>query len=119
MTDGVPKKGEYADGQIWFLRKGKILTIGITTLAVESVGDVESIEFPDEGQDFDKGEVVATIDGSHGKLEVISPAAAVVQEINGAAKDEPDMVSEDPLEEGWLVKLEIQDATDLTEFHSP
>jgi glycine cleavage system H lipoate-binding protein len=40
----------------------------------------------------------------------------VIQEINEAAKEEPDMVTEDPLEEGWLVKIEIQDSSDLKEY---
>src|SRR4051794_29408217 len=116
MADVAPKNGEYLEGKLWFHRKGLVLTVGLTNVAVEEVGSVESIEFPDEGDDFDKGEVVATVDGSHGKIEVISPAAGIIQEINSAAQEEPDMVSEDPLEEGWLIKLEIQDSTDLKEY---
>jgi glycine cleavage system H protein len=49
---------------------------------------------------------------------VTTPASGIVQEVNEAAKDEPDMVSEDPLEEGWLVKLEIEDTSDLKELIS-
>jgi glycine cleavage system H protein len=116
MADIAPKNGEFLEGKLWFHRKGSMVTVGMTSVAVEEVGSVESIEFPDEGDDFDKGDVVATIDGSNGKLEVITPAAGIVQEINEAAKEEPDMVSEDPLEEGWLIKLEIQDTSDLKEY---
>ena len=47
---------------------------------------------------------------------VIAPATGIVSEVNEAAKAEPDMVSEDPLEEGWLIKLEIEDTSDLSEF---
>lgn len=118
MADVAPKNGEFLDGKLWFYRKGSSLTVGLTSAAVEEVGSVESIEFPDEGDDFDKGDVVVTVDGTHGKLEVITPAAGIVQEINEAAKEEPDMVSEDPLEEGWLIKIEIQDSSDLKEFVS-
>jgi glycine cleavage system H protein len=114
--DAAPRSGEFLDGKLWFSRKGNIVTVGLTNLAVEEVGDVQSIEFPDEGADFVKGETVVTVDGTSGKLEVIAPATGVIQEINAAAKEEPDMVSEDPLEEGWLVKLEIEDTSDLKEF---
>jgi len=116
MSEVAPKNGEFLEGKLWFQRKGSVLTVGLTSMAVEEVGSVESIEFPDTGDDFDKGEVVATIDGSNGKIEVIAPAAGIVHEVNEAAQGEPDMVTEDPLEEGWLFKLEIQDTSDLKEF---
>lgn len=114
--EDLMKNGEYLDGRLWFQRKGSLLTLGLTSAAVEEVGSVQSIEFPEEGDDFDKGDVIVTVDGTSGKLEVVTPAAGIVQEINEAAKVEPDMVSEDPLEEGWLVKIEIQDTSDLKEF---
>lgn len=116
MADIAPKNGEFLDGKLWFHRKGSVITLGLTNAAVEEVGEVESLEFPSEGDDFDKGEVVVTVDGTHGKIEVTTPAAGIVQEINESAQEEPDMVSDDPLEEGWLIKLEIQDTTDLKEF---
>ncbi len=117
-ADIAPKNGEYFDGKLWFHRKGMVVTLGLTSLGVEEVGSVQSIEFPDEGADFGKGDTVATVDGSNGKIDVMAPATGIVQEINEAAKEEPDMVSEDPLEEGWLVKLEIEDTSDLKEFRS-
>lgn len=116
MSDAAPKNGEFLEGKLWFQRKGSVLVVGLTNSAVEDVGSVESIEFPNEGDDFDKGDVVVTVDGSNGKLEVITPAAGIIQEVNEAAQSEPDMVTEDPLEEGWLFKLEIQDSSDLKEF---
>ncbi len=116
MSNTVPKNGEFLEGKLWFSRKGSFLTLGLTNAAIEEVGNVEVLELPDEGDDFDKGDVVVTVDGSNGKLEVVTPAAGIVHEINEAAQADPDMVSEDPLEEGWLVKIEIQDSTDLKEF---
>jgi glycine cleavage system H protein len=109
MADIAPRNGEFLDGKLWFHRKGSMLTVGLTSLAIEEIGSVESVEFPDEGADFEKGETIVTVDGSLGKIEVVTPATGLVQ-------DEPDMVSEDPLEEGWLVKLEIQDTSDLKEY---
>jgi glycine cleavage system H protein len=116
MSDVAPKNGEYLDGKLWFQRKGSSVTLGMTSSAIEELGAVQSIEFPEEGLDFEKGEVIATVDGTNGSLEISAPAAGLVQEVNEAAKEEPDMVSDDPLEEGWLVKIEIQDKTDLKEY---
>jgi len=119
MADSEPKaprEGEFLDGKAWFHRKGSTLTLGLTPAGVEELGSVETIEFPDDGDDFEKGNVVVTIDGSNGKVELIPPATGIIQELNEAAQDTPDMVTEDPLEEGWLIKLEIEDSSDLKEF---
>jgi glycine cleavage system H protein len=117
-SDVAPKSGEYSDGKLWFTRKGVMVTLGLTSLAVEEIGQVQSIEFPDEGSDYGKGDTVLTVDGTNGKLEVIAPATGIVSEVNEAAKAEPDVVSEDPLEEGWLIKLEIEDKAELKEFRN-
>ena len=116
MAEAAPKNGEFLEGKLWFQRKGSVVTLGLTSSAIEELGAVEGLEFPNEGDDFDKGDVVVTVEGSQGKIEVITPAAGLIQEVNEAAQDEPDRVTEDPLEEGWLVKLEIQDTSDLKEY---
>ena len=116
MSEGAPKEGEFHDGKLWFHRKGTIITLGVTLSGIDDIGDVEGIDFPEEGDDFDKGNIVVTLDGTNGKLEIITRPRGVVQEINESAKEEPDMVSQDPLEEGWLIKLEIQDTSDLKEY---
>ncbi len=115
-ADIAPKNGEFAEGKFWFHRKGTIVTVGLTSLAIEELGDATGVEFPDDGDDFTKGDVVVTVDGSSGKLEVTTPASGVILEVNEAAKEEPEIVSDDPLEEGWLVKLEIEDTSDLKEY---
>ena len=116
MAEKAPKSGEYSDGKLWFERKGSTLTLGLTSAAIDHLGSIESIDLPDEDEDFDKGEVVATVEGSHGSIEVTTPAAGIVESVNSPALESPDVVTEDPLEEGWLVKIEIQDRTDLEEF---
>ena len=116
MSDVAPKYGEYMDGKLWFQRKLSVVTLGLTSQAIEELGPVQSIDFPEEGLDFEKGEIILTVEGTNTSLEVAAPASGLVQEINEAAKEEPDMVSDDPTEEGWLVKIEIQDKSDLKEY---
>lgn len=116
MSESAPRSGEYQDGKLWFQRRGSTLTIGVTLSGVEDVGEPDGIEFPDEGDDFTKGDILLTVEGSRGKLEVTAPASGTVKDVNGDARNEPGMVSEDPLEEGWLIKLEIQDSTDLQDL---
>ncbi len=116
MAKLAPKNGEYLDGKCWFARKGGIVTLGLTSSALEDLGSVESVELPSEGDDFDKGDVAVTLEGTQGRFELTTPAAGLVQEVNDTVLREPERVTEDPLEEGWLIRLEIQDPSDLKEY---
>ena len=112
----VPRSGEFSDGKLWFNRRGTVLTVGLTNLAIDEMGSVERIEFSSQGDDCAKGDVLATVDGSRGKIEIVCPATGTVQEVNEALVEEPDTIVEDPLDEGWLVKIEIEDTSDLEEY---
>ena len=97
---------EFLGGKIWSERSGKLFTVGVTDRAIEELGALDSVELPLEGESFDKGEVMLTLEGSSGSLEVIAPVAGVIHEINAVAQEQPEVITEDPLEEGWLVRLE-------------
>ena len=92
------------------------ITVGITSRGVEEIGQIQSISLPDEGEDFSKGEVICTVDGTNGSLEVVLPATGTIDTRNESAAEEPDVVSDDPMEEGWLVKIEIEDPAELLEY---
>lgn len=113
---GVPKEGEFADGKLWFHRRGAVVTIGLTSYGVDELGEVEKIEFPDEGEEFDKGQTIATVIGLTGKLEIVSPASGTISEINNLVIDQPEIITEDPHEEGWLIKIEVSDPSELKAF---
>lgn len=112
----APKEADYQEDKAWFTRKATLVTLGITVQSIEEIGDVEGVELPTKGEDFEKGDVVATIRGSQGEVELTAPATGAVEEVNESLQTNPEVVSEDPLEEGWIVKLEIQDKTDLHEY---
>jgi glycine cleavage system H protein len=109
MMDVIPRSGEFSNGKLWFERKGSTLTIGLTSAAVEELGEIESVDLLDEGESLEKGEVAATVEGSLGTIELLMPVSGTISEINLAAQKEPYAVSEDPREGGWLVRFEAQD----------
>jgi glycine cleavage system H protein len=111
----VPKEGEFYQGQLWYSRRGNVLTIGLTNNAIDKLGDLDGITLPEEGDHFDAGDDIVTIEGTHGSVEVALPTKGVVLSVNPVASD-PIAVSEDPLEEGWLVKYQIDDLESLLDL---
>ncbi len=111
----VPKEGEFSQGQLWYSRRGSVLTIGLTSAAIDKLGDLDGITLPEEGDLFDAGDDIVVIEGTHGSVEVSLPTKGVVLSVNPVAND-PSAVSEDPLEEGWLVKYQVDDLESLLDL---
>lgn len=118
----MPKKSraakiiDFDEGKLWFQKDGNTLVLGITLDALDELGTVKSVSMPADGDDFDKDDVVVEIEGEEGAVNVTTPAAGFVTEINTALDSDPGILSEDPIDEGWLVKIEMQDVTDLKEY---
>ena len=109
MSDSkVPKEGEILNGQLWFSRRGNILTLGLTSAGIETLGDLNSIELPEDGDHFDSGDTVFTVEGNQGSIEFATPSKGVIVEANPSGSN-IDIVQEDPLEEGWFVKIQMDD----------
>ena len=107
---------EYHEGKFWFHREGNILTLGITERGLELLGEAEKLHLPQEGDDFEADDVIIEIDGTDGGLQVISPAEGYVTEVNKSVSSDVAVLNEDPVDEGWLVKIEIQNDTGLKEY---
>ena len=107
---------EFDDGRLWFQKKSGSIVLGLTEQGVEELDGIESVSLPNDGDDFDKEDVVVEIEGAEGTISLFTPAAGFVTEVNTAVEDDTALLQEDPLGEGWLVRIEIQDETDLKEF---
>jgi|SRR6516162_5128882 glycine cleavage system H protein len=107
---------EFNEGKLWFQKKSGVVTIGITLAALDEIGDVEDIDLPSEGDDVDKDDILCEISGADGVIKVYAPAAGFVTAVNEPLKEDVEILNEDPIDEGWLVKLEIQDESDLKEY---
>ena len=93
-------------------------TIGLTDYAVEQLGDIEFLELPEVGSEFNKGETFATVESVKAASEIYMPVSGKIVEINETAVDAPETLNENNFE--WLVKIELtgdaSEQTDLLEY---
>lgn len=87
-------------------------TIGLTQYAVEQLGDIVFLELPEAGANFAKGNVFATVESVKAAGEIYMPISGEVVEINEAVVDTPEILNENPYEEGWLIKIKTDSAND-------
>jgi glycine cleavage system H protein len=82
-------------------------TIGLTDYLQEKLGEIYSLRLPEEGEEFIKDEPFTMIEAKNGRRELKAPISGEVVEVNYEAAEVPEIINEDPLTEGWLVKLEM------------
>ncbi|GAA6152778.1 glycine cleavage system protein GcvH [Pseudoteredinibacter isoporae] len=102
----------------WLLISGSQATVGITEFAQEQLGDVVFVELPDVGSEYSQGDEVAVIESVKAAGEIVAPLAGTVVEVNEELADNPELVNESPLQDGWFVKMQLSDGVDLSELMS-
>lgn len=103
---------EFLGGKLWYTREAGEVTVGLTSSTIEEIGAVQSVDFPETSGSVEEGDVIAVIEGDQDTFEVTAPMDGFILDVNDAARDEPNIVSEDPLEEGWVIRLEPMDLDD-------
>jgi glycine cleavage system H protein len=98
----------------WIAVDGDTGTVGITNFAQSQLGDITFVETPAVGSSVKKGDSVAVVDSVKAAADVYSPVSGTVTEGNGALEGEPELVNNDPETGGWLFRLKLSDAGELS-----
>lgn len=93
-----------------------LATVGISDYAQEQLGDIVFIEAPDVGRELIQGEDVGVIESVKTTGELRAPASGMVSAVNGAALENPALVNESPLDDGWIFRMRVDDEGALDEL---
>jgi glycine cleavage system H protein len=97
----------------WLRQDGDEVIVGITEYAAEQLGDLVFVELPEEGRTVAKGDEVVTIESVKAASDIAAPLDGQITEVNTAIVDNPALVNEDPLDNGWFFKMTLTDPTEL------
>ncbi len=104
---------KYTEQHEWVKAEGGVGTIGVTEHAASELGDVVFLDLPEVGAQVGAGDAIGTIETVKAVEDLFAPVSGEVVAVNQAALDKPEMVNNDPLEAGWLVKLRLSDPGEL------
>ena len=100
------------------IEKDKIAVIGITDYAQKQLGDIVFVELPEIGKYCSRGDEIAVVESVKAASEVYSGVSGKVIAVNESIINEPQIINSDPENEGWLVKIEINNLEDMNELMS-
>jgi len=110
----IPSELKYATSHEWVRQEGNgVVTVGITEHAQELLGDMVFVELPDVDDEISTGDDVAVAESVKAASDIYAPISGKVIEVNEDLDDSPELVNSDAFGEGWLFKVQLDDASEL------
>ena len=103
MSYQFPDNLKYADTHEYVLEENGLLKIGVSEFAIDQLGDIVFVELADLGATLQKGDTFGTIESVKAVEEVYLPFSGEIKLINESVIDNPEVLQNDPIGEGWLI----------------
>ena len=109
-----PDNLKYSQSDEWVRVEGDLATIGISDYAQDQLGDIVYIELPwDTSQSVSHKTKFGDIESVKATSELISPISGTVVQVNEALKDQPELINDNPYDEGWMLVVQLSNPEEL------
>jgi glycine cleavage system H protein len=112
----VPANLKYTKDHEWLKVEGDHAYIGITDHAQHELGDIVFIEVETVGETLGKHESFGTIEAVKTVSDMFMPIGGEVLEFNEDLTTTPEIINQDPYEKGWVIKIQIADAGEISDL---
>jgi glycine cleavage system H protein len=112
-----PTDFKYTKEHEWIKADGKSATIGITSYAQGSLGDIVFVELPKTGSEIMKGKTFGSVESVKAVSDLYAPASGTVTDVNGDLNTAPEKINEDA-HSAWLMKITLKDPSELNSLLS-
>tara|TARA_B100001063_G_C16580046_1_gene460260 strand:- start:380 stop:751 length:372 start_codon:yes stop_codon:yes gene_type:complete len=108
---------KYSEDHEWVDEKeDDLVVIGITDFAQEQLGDLVYVELPEVGDECSRGENISVIESVKAASDLVAPVSGSIIEVNSRLEDEPEIVTEDSMGEGWFIKVKLSNPEELNDL---
>jgi glycine cleavage system H protein len=115
----VPGNLKYTKDHEWIRVEGEYGYVGVTDFAQGELGDIVFIEIETVGETLNKEEVFGTIEAVKTVSDMFMPVSGEILEMNPALDETPDLVNKDPYGAGWMVRIKINDQSEIDQLLTP
>ncbi|AWS53086.1 MULTISPECIES: glycine cleavage system protein GcvH [Providencia] len=113
----TPKELMYTREHEWLRDEGNgEFTVGITEHAQETLGDMVFVDLPEVGTVVSAGDDVAVVESVKAASDIYAPLSGEIVAVNGELNDAPELVNEQPYQEGWIFRIKASDTAELADL---
>jgi glycine cleavage system H protein len=106
-----PDDVRYTKEHEWARLEGGRVRIGVTDFAQDALGDVVYVDLPETGTAVQANEAFGEVESTKSVSDVYSPISGTIVERNPLIDDSPELVNQQPYEDGWLIVVDPSDAS--------
>ncbi|MBW2545041.1 MAG: glycine cleavage system protein GcvH [Deltaproteobacteria bacterium] len=114
----LPDDARYAETHEWARDDGDSVIVGINDYAQDQLGDIVFVELPEVGATFEKGEEFGTLESVKAVSEIYMPVSGKVTAINEALTEAPELVNQEPYNDGWIIEVKPDDPDEVNTLMS-
>jgi glycine cleavage system H protein len=113
-----PDSLHYTKDHEWIKIEGNTATVGITDFAQHELGDIVYVDVDTVGKTLEAETIFGTVEAVKTVSDLFLPLAGTVDEVNPALANQPELVNTDPYGEGWMIKMTIEDPSQIEKLMS-
>ncbi|MGY8913573.1 MAG: glycine cleavage system protein GcvH [Flavobacteriales bacterium] len=102
----------------WIKIENETGTVGITPFAQSELGEIVYVDLPSIGEEFNQDEAFGSVEALKTISDLFMPLKGEVTATNEDLLENPALVNEKPFEEGWMIKIKIEDLQELSNLLS-
>ncbi|MCF6287655.1 MAG: glycine cleavage system protein GcvH [Proteobacteria bacterium] len=112
----VPDNFKYVESHEWIeiLDNGNV-RIGVTEHAQKSLGDIVFVELPEEAS-YAIGDECGVVESVKTASDIYAPLTGTVVAVNDALEDAPELINENPYDDGWIFEMELDSEAELKDL---
>ncbi len=114
----IPTNLKYTKDHEWVALDGDIAMVGITDFAQGELGDIVYVEVETLDETLNIEEVFGTVEAVKTVSDLFLPLSGEIVEFNENLEEQPELVNSDPYGAGWMIKIKINDPTELEQLLS-
>lgn len=115
----IPSELKYTKDHEWVKIENDILVIGITDFAQGELGDIVYVEVETLNENLNSEQVFGTVEAVKTVSDLFMPVSGQVIEFNNNLIENPELINNDPYNEGWIIKVkpgELNEVDSLINF---
>ena len=104
----------YSESHEFVRVEGDCAYIGITDYAQSELGEIVFVDVDTVGETIGQGEAFGSVEAVKTVSDLNMPVTGEILEFNEALNDQPEAVNNDPYGEGWMIRIKVSDAAELS-----
>lgn len=109
----LPENLKYTKDHEWVRVEGDVAYVGITDFAQSELGDIVYVDIDTVDKKVSQNDVFGTVEAVKTVSDLFSPLSGTVQEVNEKLDGSPELVNSDAYGDGWIIKMSIDDKSEV------